>query len=162
MIYFSKVEVGILYILNITNDKLILPELTSIEWISVIGTVFSIISVAITIYLAFSTHTIKDRVNIISNIETLKKEKKSLINDLKSCQDLIENDEQRGISDLSRIIRQLEEYKGLMEKNDLTSLKLLKRCVGKTKKRDNEMTIIHINSLIGFLELNTNNKFKHI
>lgn len=162
MVYFGDVEVNILYILNIANGKLILPEWTSLEWVSVIGSIFSIISVGITIYLAFNTRTIKDRVNIISNIETLKKEKKSLINDLKSCQDLIEQDEKRGISDLSRIIRQLEEYKGLMEKSDLVSLKSLKRSVGKPEKRDKEKTLIYINALIGFLELNTNNKFKHM
>lgn len=142
-----------------SND---IVQLDWVDYLSIVGSIFSIISVGITIYLAISTNTIKDRVNIISNIETLKKEKKSLINDLKSCQEIIEKDELSGISDLSRIIRQLEEYKGLMEKSDLDSLKSLKHCVRKPKKRDKEKILIYINALIGFLELNTNNKFKHM
>lgn len=137
-------------------------QLNWVDYLSIVGSVFSIIGVGITIYLAISTQNIKDKVKTISNIEVLKKERKSLINDLKSCQDLLEQDNKKGISDLSRIVRQLDEYKGLMTKEDLSNLKALKKFIRSPLNRDIERIMICINALIGFLELNTNNNLKHI
>lgn len=144
---------------HMSND---IVQMDWVDYLSIIGSIFSVIGVGITIYLAISTQNIKEKVKVISNIEVLKKEKKALVNDLKSCQDLLEKDEKRGISDLSRIIRQLDEYKGLMSKEDLGNLKTLKKSIHNPIKRDVEQIIICINALIGFLELNTNNNIKHI
>lgn len=154
------------YILVVGGDFLFILNasvpLDWLDWFSVIGTIFSIISVGITIYLTYSTQNIKEKVKTITNLKTFQKDKKTLINELRSCKDLFDTDEVSGIRDLSRIIRLLEEYRGFMNKNDSTNLMKLKKSVNTPKKRNKDEIVICINYLIGFLELNIDNTYKNI
>ncbi|WHP41552.1 hypothetical protein QIX46_00460 [Lysinibacillus boronitolerans] len=133
-----------------------------LDWLSIIGTTFSIIGVGITIYLAITTQNIKDKVKVITNLKTFQKDKKTLTNELRSCKDIMENNLDNGIQDLSRIIRQLDEYTSFMSKDDLNNLKKIKRMIRSPKKRNVEGLLICVNHLIGFLELNIDITYKNI
>ena len=137
-------------------------SLDLLDWISITGVFFSLVGVVLTIYLAFTTHNIKNKVKSISNLKTFQKDKKTLTNELKSCKDLLIIDLSIGLQDLSRIIRPLDEYTSYMSKEDLANLKKIKRMIRSPKKRNAEQLLICINHLIGFLELNIDIAYKNI
>lgn len=140
----------VLLLLNIA----VISTLDLLDWISILGLIVSILGVGITVYLAITTQNIKNKVKIISNLKTFKKDKKTLTNELKSCKDLLLIDLSDGVQDLSRIIRTLDEYTSFMKKNDLKNLNKIKKMIHSPKKRNVEELLICINHLIGFLELN--------
>lgn len=137
-------------------------SLNWLDWTTILGTVLSFVGLLITLYLAFTTQNIKNKVKIIGNIKTFQKDKKTLVNELKSCKDIMGINQDNGVQDLTRIVRLLDEYSSFMSKDDLKNLKKLKKMLrGKKEINRNEM-LLCVNHIIGFLELNIDVSYKNL
>lgn len=130
-----------------------------INSLSVIGTICGIIGLIFSVYIFLNTKSIKDKYNLLTQSKQLKKDRLSLVNELKSCNDLLSESDTKGkdkeyaINDLARILRLLENYSLSMKRNDKHNLKKLRKFVKKRNIDISEVQVI-INEIIGFLQSN--------
>jgi maltooligosyltrehalose synthase len=116
----------------------------------------SIVSLIATFIIALTTGSIKKKVQKLMNFRNFKVDKKTLENELKSISTLLTSnahgDDLQNISDLSQILRRLENYKLYMIRSDRAALKRCKSILKKGQINQNKHILINdINTLIGFL-----------
>lgn len=133
----------------------VLTNTLVINTISLIGTVCSIIGLIFSIFIFFYTRSIKEKYTLLTQSKQLKKDKTSLVNDLRSCSDLLSDntDNDYAIRDLARILRLLENYSLSMDKKDKRNLKTLGKFVNKRNVIITDVQVA-INGIIGFLQSN--------
>lgn len=134
-----------------------IDSFTLIDWVSFTGTFVGIISLIFTIYLTYSTYNIKEKVKLLSNMDLLKSEKQTLVNELKSSLDIINMDNGQynptKYNDLHRIIRKVEEYQYSMNKEDKRNFKKLKKMLGKRSNINSIELNDRVSRVIGFLDI---------
>ncbi|MFD4490727.1 hypothetical protein ACM1TL_05425 [Lysinibacillus capsici] len=142
-------------------NKVLSPEFLDIS--SIVGTVCSIIGLCFTVYIFYTTKSIKEKYDTLIQSQQLIKDKKTLINELKSCSEILgkNGDLDYGIADLARILRLLENYSLSMKYNDKKNLKKLKKYIVKQHISIKEVQVA-IQGIIGFLQSNHDKKFEII
>lgn len=136
------------------NLESILSNTMIINTVSIIGTICSIISLIFSIFIFFYTKSLKEKYTLLTQSKQLKKDRVSLVNDLKSCSDLLsKNDNDYAIQDLARILRLLENYSLSMDKKDKRNLKKLRKFVNSRNVTNTDVQVA-INGIIGFLQSN--------
>jgi len=130
---------------------------------SIIGTVCTLIGLGFTVYIFYTTKSIKEKYDTLLQSQQLTKDKKTLINELKSCSDIFEKNgnSDYNVADLARILRLLENYSLSMKYSDKKNLKKLKRYILKQHISIKEVQVA-IQGIIGFLQSNHDKQFEII
>lgn len=125
------------------------------DWVTIAGTLLGVLSLILTFIVAKNTNKIKGKVALLQNIGILKAERETIMNDLLSTLDLInESGSRKEINQLNILLRKLDEYVSLMNKEDLGSLKKLKALLksGELEKNIDDINF-YVSKIIGFLDL---------
>lgn len=126
-----------------------------INSMSLIGTICSIIGLIFSVFIFLYTKSLKEKYTLLSQSKQLKKDRTSLVNELRSCSDLLSNkkDDEYAIRDLARILRLLENYSLSMDKKDKRNLKTLEKFINKRNVVITDVQVA-ISGIIGFLQSN--------
>lgn len=132
-----------------------------------IGTWASIISLIATILIAINTGSIKKKVQRMMNFRHFKADKESLENELRSINEIISKEEYGdhmiNISDLSLILRKLDDYKLYMTRGDKAAFKRCKKIARKGEElHQNRKLINDISTLIGFVSSRIDHDVKNL
>ncbi|MEC0282417.1 hypothetical protein [Terribacillus saccharophilus] len=135
--------------------------------LSDIGSWASIVSLIATAVIAFTTSTIKTKVQRMVNFRNFKTDRETLENELRSIASLLTSDDhgydKMNASDLTTVLRKMEYYKPYMNISDKYAFWRCKQALKKGLiNGENHKLIYDIGILIGFLSARVEIELRNI